>query len=410
MAEPKGKILILVENLPVPFDRRVWMESLALTEAGYQVSVISPQPPSDPEPNKVIEGIHVYRYPLQATSSGISSYIVEYRTAMSETKRLMKQVNEEVGFDVIQTCNPPDLFWILAKPWKKRGKGFVFDHHDLCPELYVSRFGDKLSFAHQRLYKMQYWLERKTYETADMVIATNQSYKDIAIQRGRKHPDDVAIVRSGPQLHRFKRVEPDQSLKKGRKYLAVYLGVMGPQDGVDIAVRAADAIIKKHNFHDITFTFVGGGDCLEDLKNLAEELKITDYVNFTGRVSDEDLMRYLSSADIGMAPDPKNPLNDVSTMNKIIEYMAMGVPIVSFDLRESKYSAQDAAVYVQPNDEDLFAKAIIDLLQDEPKRLQMSEIGRQRVEEHLAWDHSRKALVAAYDRLFNKLNLGNGRK
>jgi glycosyltransferase involved in cell wall biosynthesis len=216
----------------------------------------------------------------------------------------------------------------------------------------------------------------------------------------------VAVVRSGPQLARFKPTEPDPSLKRGRPYLGVYLGVMGPQDGVDIAVRAVDVLVKKYKYNNISFTFVGGGDCLEDLKTLVCSLGLEDYIQFTGRIPDEDLMRYLSSGDLGIAPDPYNPLNNVSTMNKMIEYMAMGLPIVSFDLKESKYSAGEAAVYVQPNDEDLFAKAIMELAEDETRRKQMGELGRKRVEEQLAWDHSRKVLVAAYDRLFEKMRTG----
>ena len=398
----KGRILILVENLPVPFDRRVWMESLALTEAGYEVSVISPCPPNDTELCKTIEGIHVYRYVLQATSSGPASYVKEYWTAWINTWKLTKRVAKEVGFDVIQSCNPPDIFWTIGKYWKRRKKAFVFDHHDLCPELFVSRFKKETG----KLLKSQYWLERKTFETADMVISTNESYKEIAVSRGKMHPDDVAVVRSGPQLARFKPTEPDPSLKRGRPYLGVYLGVMGPQDGVDIAVRAVDVLVKKYKYNNISFTFVGGGDCLEDLKTLVCSLGLEDYIQFTGRIPDEDLMRYLSSADLGIAPDPYNPLNNVSTMNKMIEYMAMGLPIVSFDLKESKYSAGEAAVYVQPNDEDLFAKAIMELAEDETRRKQMGELGRKRVEEQLAWDHSRKVLVAAYDRLFEKMRTG----
>jgi glycosyltransferase involved in cell wall biosynthesis len=307
-----------------------------------------------------------------------------------------------VGFDVIQSCNPPDIFWTIGKYWKRRKKAFVFDHHDLCPELFVSRFKKETG----QLLKSQYWLERKTFETADMVISTNESYKEIAVSRGKMHPDDVAVVRSGPQLARFKPTEPDPSLKRGRPYLGVYLGVMGPQDGVDIAVRAVDVLVKKYKYNNISFTFVGGGDCLEDLKTLVCSLGLEDYIQFTGRIPDEDLMRYLSSGDLGIAPDPYNPLNNVSTMNKMIEYMAMGLPIVSFDLKESKYSAGEAAVYVQPNDEDLFAKAIMELAEDETRRKQMGELGRKRVEEQLAWDHSRKVLVAAYDRLFEKMRTG----
>lgn len=393
---PKGRILIIVENLPVPFDRRVWMESTALTEAGYRVSVISPCPPDERDrPNRVIDGIHVFRYPMPPPTKSKASFLYEFSYCWLKTLSLTKRVEDEVGFDVIHACNPPDTFWVIGWYYKRLGKRFVFDHHDLCPELYWSKFGRQDLFL-----SAQYWLERKTFETADMVICTNESYRDIAIQRGKKKKEDTVVVRSGPLLSRFQRVAPDEGLKRGRRHLVVYLGVMGPQDGVDYAVRAASLLVNEMGRKDVFFAFIGAGDCWDELKALAVECGLAEHCEFTGRIPDEDLKRYLCTASLGLAPDPMNALNDLSTMNKIIEYMAMGLPVVSFDLKEARYSAQEAAVYVPPNDERLFAQAIRDLLDDEERRRVMGEFGRKRVEEALAWDHSRRVLVDAYDRFF----------
>jgi glycosyltransferase involved in cell wall biosynthesis len=390
----KGHILILVENLPVPFDRRVWMESLALTDAGYKVSVISPCPPDElNEPDKVIEGIHVYRYKMPAPTDSKFSFLQEFYYCYQQTKKLTKRIWQEDRFDVIHSCNPPDTFWKIAKPYKKHGVKFVFDDHDLCPELYISKFNRKDIFL-----KGLYWLEKKQFETADAVIATNESYKEVAINRGGKRPEDVTVVRSGPLLSRFQRVPPDDSLKNGREHLAVYLGVMGPQDGVDYALRAIRHAVDA-GLTNTCFAFIGGGDSYNDLVALNKELNLEEYVSFTGRISDEELKRYLSTAELGIAPDPKSPLNEVSTMNKIVEYMAMNLPIVSFDLKESRYSAGDAAVYIENDDERAMGLAIKELIEDPDRRRKMGEIGRQRVETLLAWDYSKKVLVEFYDKL-----------
>ncbi|MEM6674134.1 MAG: glycosyltransferase family 4 protein [Planctomycetota bacterium] len=392
MASPH--VLILVENLPVPFDRRVWMESLALRDAGYRVSVISPCPPQHAdEPDQVIEGIHVYRYPPPAPTSGKLSFIREFAYCYRETSKLSDRIWKEQPFDAIHSCNPPDTFWKIAKRYKSRGVKFVFDHHDLCPELYESKFDRR-----DALWRGLVWLERKQFETADAVISTNESYRQVALSRGGKSPADVEVVRSGPMLKRFRRVEPRHELKRGRDHLIAYLGVMGPQDGVDYALRAVRHFLDSGRT-DAQFAFIGSGDEFEALQALSRELDLESFVEFTGRISDEDLATYLSTASIGLAPDPKNPLNDVSTMNKIIEYMAMELPVVSFDLAESKYSAADAAVYVDANDERAFASAIAELLDDEQRRTTMGQIGRKRVEQELAWDHSRQVLVDFYDRL-----------
>ncbi|MEM6457931.1 MAG: glycosyltransferase family 4 protein [Planctomycetota bacterium] len=396
MSQRKGHILILVENLPVPFDRRVWMESTALTQAGYKVSVISPCPPDATDrPDDVIDGVHVYRYPMYVEKPSKLSYLQEFWYCLRQTDRLVKRVWNEDRFDVIHSCNPPDTFWRIARKYKKHGVKYVFDHHDLCPELYESKFARR-----DLMWRGLMWFEKKQFETADAVIATNESYKEVAMTRGGKADHEVAVVRSGPKLELFQPVPVEPALKRGRKHMGVYLGVMGVQDGVDYALRAIRHALDA-GLTDTCFTIVGKGDAFDALQTLAAELDLLEdeTVVFTGRVSDDDLRRYLSSADFGIAPDPKDPLNNLCTMNKIIEYMAMGLPIVSFDLKESRFSAQDAAVYVADNDEEAMGQAMIDLLADPGKRAAMSRFGRERVAAGLSWDHSSGVLIDFYDGL-----------
>lgn len=396
-------VLIVVENLPVPFDRRVWQESRALRDAGYRVTVISPMGATEHrESSEVIEGIQVLRYPLVAATGGPIGYLREYATALWRTARLTLEVWRSARIDVVQVCNPPDFLFLAVLPLKWAGTTFVFDHHDLVPELSESRFGGKgRSFA--RLLRAA---ERWTFARADAVISTNESYQQVAIERGGKHPDDVVVVRSAPDLTRFRDRPPMPELKQGREFLAVYLGVMGPQDGVDYALRALAHYHKVLGRMDLHTVFMGDGDSRADMIDLAGELGISDFVTFTGRVPDDFLQACLSTADIALSPDPMNPLNNVSTMNKVVEYMAIGIPIVSFDLIEAKVSAGEAAVYAPANDVVAFAAQICELLEDPARRKEMSEVGRRRVEEELSWDVSRRNLVSFYDRLTEPIRGG----
>lgn len=400
MTTRKGHILILVENLPVPFDRRVWMEATSLTAAGYKVSVISPCPPDDAAcPDRMIDGIQVYRYPMPAETRSKFSFVREFAYCLRETARLTRRIWREDRFDVIQSCNPPDTFWLIARRYKRHGVRFVFDHHDLCPELYESKYARRDVF-----WRALCWFERRQFATADAVIATNDSYKQVAMTRGRKAEHEIAVVRSGPLLERFQPVPADPALKRGRRHLGVYLGVMGVQDGVDYALRAIRHALDD-GLTDTAFTFIGRGDAFDDLQRLATELGLLQdgTVHFTGRIPDEELRRHLSTADFAIAPDPKDPLNDLCTMNKIIEYMAMGLPIVSFDLKETRFSAQEAAVYVPDNDERGLGRAMIALVRDPARRAAMSAVARARVAGGLSWDYSREVLVGFYDEL-----LGHG--
>jgi glycosyltransferase involved in cell wall biosynthesis len=385
-----GKALIIVENLSVPFDRRVWQESTTLRDAGWEVHVICPLGATrDTEPEVVIDGISIHRYPLLAATGGPIGYLREYASALWHTAQRARRIGR---VDILHTCNPPDLFFLLAALMKPLGTRFVFDQHDLVPELYRSRFqrGEDL------LYRAVCAMERLTYRLADVVIAPNESYRATAIARGRLSPEQVFVVRSAPQLERFHPVPIEPELRNGKPHLLCYLGVMGPQDGVDYALRALAALRDQEGRTDWHAVFVGAGDAFDSMVTLTKELGLDDQVEFTGRIPDADLLRYLSAADVCLAPDPLNPLNDVSTMNKIMEYMAMARPIVSFDLHEARVSAADAALYAAPNDEGMFAKLIARLLDDPGERRRMGELGQDRVRGPLAWDHSRSALLEAY--------------
>ncbi|MEU5257575.1 glycosyltransferase family 4 protein [Amycolatopsis sp. NPDC021455] len=381
----------MVENLSVPFDRRVWQESTTLRDAGWEVHVICPQGTKrDTEAEAVVDGVHIHRYPLTAATGGPAGYLQEYGSALWHTLRLARKVGP---VDVVHACNPPDLLYLVAKYLKRQGAKFIFDQHDLCPELYLSRF-DR---GQDLLYRGVCALERATYRAADVVISTNESYKQVARIRGGKRPEDVFVVRSAPVVERFKEVPAEPELKKGKPFMLAYLGVMGPQDGVDYALRALAKLRDEVGRTDWHAVFVGSGDAFDDMVALSAKLGLGNQVEFTGRIPDEDLVRYLSTADVCLSPDPLNPLNDVSTMNKVMEYMAMSKPIVSFELREARVSAGEAAVYAPANDESAFAKLVAQLLDDPEERVRMGKLGQARVAGPLSWENSAKALLAAYE-------------
>lgn len=374
----------------MPFDRRVWQECTTLRDAGWRVHVICPQGTKrDTEAEVEIDGVRIHRYPLNAATGGPSGYLREYGSALWHTARLIRKVGP---VHVVHACNPPDLLFLPARWLTRRGARFVFDQHDLVPELYLSRFGR----GKDLLYRAVCAIERMTYRAADIVIATNESYRDVAVSRGGKKPEDVFVVRSAPAVERFQPVPPEPELKRGKEHLLCYLGVMGPQDGVDYALRALAKLRDEFGRTDWHAVFVGSGDAFDAMVELAGELGLSEQVQFTGRIPDADLVRYLSTADVCLSPDPRNPLNDVSTMNKVLEYMAMGRPIVSFDLREARVSAGDAAVYAPANDETAFAGLTAQLLDDPDKRARMGKLGQERVGGELSWHNSQRSLLAAY--------------
>jgi glycosyltransferase involved in cell wall biosynthesis len=394
----RPRALIIVQNLPVPFDRRVWLESNALTAAGYDVTVICPKGKGDPE-REVIDGVTLLKYRPYAPGGGALGFVLEYAYSFLATARLVFRARRQGTFDVLQACNPPDIFWPIARWLRRRdGSRFVFDHHDLCPELYDSRFPDRSALPRRGLLA----LEKATFRTADHVVSTNASYAEIAMRRGGKATPDVTVVRTGPDGQRLQRKAPVPELRRGRRHLVAYIGVMGPQDGVDLAVRAAAHVVHDLGREDVAFTFMGSGDSYDELAALRDELRMQDYLELPGRVPDETVLDVLSTAEVGLSPDPKNPLNDLSTMNKTMEYMAFELPVVAFDLKETRVSAGEAACYIKSGDVPAYAKAIVELLDDQEKRESMGRLGRLRISEELGWPHQREAYVGVYDKLLGR--------
>jgi glycosyltransferase involved in cell wall biosynthesis len=391
------RVLIIVQNLPVPFDRRVWLEATSLTEAGYAVSVICPKAKGHTASFETLEGVDIYRYALPIDASGAAGFALEF--AWCFLRSFMKSVEVAVagrGFDVIHACNPPETYWLLAWFWRLFGKRFLFDHHDLSPEMYAAKFGRDSGL----MYKGLLFLERMTFRSADVVMTTNDSHKRIAQARGGLAAKDVFVVRSGPDLARFRVSDPDPAWKQGKPFLLVYLGEMCKQDGVDHLVRAVRILREDRQRCDFHAVFVGGGPEQPLIRAYAYEQGVGDVCTFTGRVSDDDLCRILSSADVAVDPDPKTAWSDQSTMNKIMEYMFFGLPIVCYDLTEHKVSAADAALYAAANSERALADGISALLDDPGRRARMARYGTERVREKLAWQHSVPPLLAAYDAIF----------
>ena len=389
----KQKVLIIVENEPVPFDTRVWKEACSLHESGYDVTVLCPRGRGYEEGHETIDGIRIYRHPMPEEASTPLGYLREYGSALFWEFVYTWWVYLRHGLHLIQGCNPPDDIFLIALPLKLLGIKYIFDHHDANPELYLSKYGKRDIF-----YKIQVWLENLTYRFSDVVMATNRSYRDLAITRGGLDPEDVFIVRNGPDLKTFKPVPPNSALKQGKPYLVGYVGTMSLQDGLDILLDVA-LHIKNSGRHDIHFTCIGGGPELASLRKMAQEKGLDDTLNFTGRIPDEQLLEILSTADVCVNPDRPCLMNDISTMIKIMEYMALSKPIVQFDLKEGRFSAQEASLYAdnQKGAPD-FAAKILWLLDNPGERKRMGEFGRRRVEQELAWDYSVGSLLAAYQK------------
>jgi glycosyltransferase involved in cell wall biosynthesis len=390
-------VLILVENLPSPFDRRVWQEACTLRDAGYEVSIVCPTGRGYEQRFEVCENISIYRYSLPLEAEGALGYAMEYATALFWSFLLAWRVLLTRGFDVIHACNPPDLFFLIGGFFKLFGKKFVFDHHDINPELYEAKFGRRDLF-----YRLLLKLERWTFRTADVSIATNESYRRIAIERGGMDPERVFIVRSGPSLERMQVGPGNERLKRGCRYLVGYVGVMGKQEGIEYLLYAIRHIVFDLKRSDIHFGLVGGGTSLKEMQELALTLKVSPFVTFTGRVSDDEMLTMLNTADVCVNPDIANEMNDKSTMNKVMEYMALGKPIVQFDLAEGRVSAQEASLYALRNNSTDLANKMVALLDDPALRQRMGESGRKRVLNELAWDHEVPKLLAAYSALWQQ--------
>jgi glycosyltransferase involved in cell wall biosynthesis len=387
----RPRVLILVQNEPAPSDRHVWNQATALERNGYDVTIICPKGQDrDRDEYERRDGVEIHRYTPRVAEGGAVSFGVEYLWALRQTRRLARRLARKRPFDLVHATSPPDFMLLSALSLRRRGARFVFDHHDLTPELFASRFGREGGLVH----RVTLAAEQIAFRLADVVLSVNESYRKVALTRGRRRPEDVFVVRTGPDLSRFVPREPEPSLKHGRAHLLSYVGVMGPQDGVDHALRALAALRRRRD--DWHATFMGSGDVLEEMRALAIELGLGDVVDFTGWVEHDFISRVLSTSDVCLAPDPKSPLNDVSSMVKISEYMAMSRPMVSYDLMESRAAAGDAALYAR--DEDDFARLLDELLDDPARRASMGALGRERAEEMLAWEHQERSLLAAYDR------------
>ncbi|MGZ4202977.1 MAG: glycosyltransferase family 4 protein [Thermoleophilaceae bacterium] len=386
------RALVVTQNVPVPSDRRVWNEVSALRRAGWEVVVICPRgEDSEYEPFEQIDGISVLRYSQPRAGGSALGYLYEYGMAYWCIRRLARELADARGFDVVQAANPPDFLLIALRFLKRQGAQLIFDHHDLSPELFLARFNNRKTL----LYWILRLVERINFRLADIVIATNESYQRIAVGRGGKRPEDVYVVRNGPLLAHFKPVAPQESLKRGRRYLISYMGEMAPQDGVDHALRAfAHLREERDDWHAV---LAGDGDAAAGLRQLAEQLELGEQVEFSGWLLDPELRLLLCSSDVCLVPDPKTTLSDASTLIKIAEYMALARPVVAYDLTESRITAGDAALYARPNEPRDLARAISELLDDPERRERMGAIGRARVIDGLSWERAEHMLLAAYD-------------
>lgn len=404
-AGPEGRrVLIVVENLPVPFDRRVWAEATTLAAAGYTVSVICPKGKGYEADYECLEGVHIHRHPLPVEGHGALGYLREYGSALWHELRLAFRVRRARGIDILHGCNPPDLIFLVAWALRPFGVRYLFDHHDICPELYETKFGRR-----GLLWRLMVLVERLTFRTAVVSIATNESYAEIARERGGMAAEDVFVVRSGPKIEKLEIRPPRPELKKGARYLVGYVGVIGQQEGLDLLVDAAEHLVRTMGREDVHFGIVGGGPALDEVKADVTARGLDAFFTFTGRAPDDLLLDMLNTADVCVNPDRATPMNDLSTMNKIMEYMTLKKPIVQFDLKEGRASAADASLYARKNDPVDFAEKIARLLDDPEARARMGETGRARIEGGLSWTHSAPVLLAAYDRAFDKIAGKKGR-
>jgi glycosyltransferase involved in cell wall biosynthesis len=391
MTPPPPRVLLLVENNPYPLDFRVRREAHVLRDAGCHVTVIAPRAAEQPWTEQ-IDGIRVHRFPAPRGGSGLVSYALEFGYASLAMLVLSIWVLLRRGVDVVHAANPPDTLFVIGAIFKLLGKKYVFDQHDLAPETYLSRFAQPRENAVSTTLRL---LERCSYAVADVVVSTNQSYRQLALTRGRRRDDKVFVVRNGPPLS-FQPIEPDTRVLERATHRIGYVGTIGPQDGLDCWLRAVHHLVFTFGRRDFLAVIIGDGDALPDARRLAIELQVDEYVWFTGRLPELDVRKLLSAVDVCVQPDPSSPLNDRSTMNKLMEYMALGKPTVAFDLMETRYSAREAALHVQPNDELAFAREVHRLLDDPAERARMGEAGRRRVRDGLAWEYSALELVRAY--------------
>ncbi len=396
MAYSAQKVLMIIQNRSVPDDIRVWAEALALQEQGYQVCIICPCGVSiDTQAYSKLADMHIYRYRLPPLANNCLGYLLEYALSLLQIWWLSLRVRRRHGFDILHAGNPPDFFFVLAWFYRLWGTRFIFDQHDLVPELFLVKFNNK----HRWLHALLRWMECRSYRTSDLVLTTNEAQRDFAIARGRCHPRRVLVVRNGPMLDLFTRVPAEPALKNGARYLLIYLGKMESQDGIDYALHALHYLIYTLGYHSVSLTLLGDGAHLPQLKQLAHDLDLDHAIHFAGWVGRQEITRYLSSADIGLCPEPRDGLNEHCTTIKSMEYMAMSLPVVAFDLKEARYTLGEAALYAQPNQIADFARQIARLLDDAELRRTMGQQAHQRVERELHWGIARGNLLRAYEML-----------
>lgn len=395
----KGRIkhiLFIVENNPVPIDPRVWNEAVAAREIGYEVTVICPITQHASLRKEEIDGIKIFRHYSPSLKQGKCSFLLEYGNALFWEILLSAWIYVKKPFQVIHAANPPDHIFLIAILFKPLGVKFIFDHHDLSPENYVAKFYKKDLF-----YYLLLFMEKLTFKTADLVISTNQSYKEIAVKRGNKNDKDVFVVRNGPKLQNYNFMKPNEKLKDGFEYLVGYVGVIGNQDGIDILLRAVRYIVKVRKIVNIKFAVIGTGTDWMNMVRMSRDLGVEKFVWFTGFIPYRDLYEIIATADVCVNPEFRNPFTDKSTMIKIMEYMVFGKPIIQFETTEGKITAEKASVYVRENSEEKFAETIIELLNDPKKRKKMGEYGRNKIKQHLNWDKQKIHLKNAYQYLEN---------
>jgi glycosyltransferase involved in cell wall biosynthesis len=387
--------LLLIENEAVPFDRRMWNIARALHEAGAEVSVLCPIFGKDNESFTVLDGINIHRYHNVFADGSVTGYFREYATAFFKSLVLFHKIFLRKRIHVVHAANPPDIFWPLALWLKLWGVRFIFDEHDLSPEAYLSRF-DKDEQHPDLLFRVQKLFQRLSYRFADAILSTNETYRERAIGTDQRNAAKIFVVRNGPDTRSFRSRPARPELKKGRRYLAAYIGVMAIQDGVEYVIRAVDELVHRKGFRDIMVYLIGKGDDWPRLKQLVDELGLSEDIVFTGRIPDPDALDILSTADVCLSPDPYSPLNELSTMTKIMEYMSLGKPIVSFHLKENTFSAGESAIYVDDNNPAAFAEGILTLLRDPDRCRAMGEAGIRRVDAELSWQKQSERLRAAY--------------
>lgn len=395
MKEFAGKhILIIIENLPAPFDRRVWQEANTLRDNGAEVTIICPKMKGYTKSFECINDINIYRHYLPLEGSGPLGYLLEYSIALFFQFILSWYIFFQKKFQVIHACNPPDLIFITAMPFKLFGVKFVFDHHDINPELFVAKYNKKGFF-----YNLMILFERLTFKAADFSIATNESYKSIAIDRGGMPANCISVVRSGPDLNRLRLTDGNIKYKKGRDFLVGFVGVIGEQEGLDLLLEAVHKIVYTHKREDVQFAIIGGGTDLDRIKELSSSMKLDSFLDFYGRISDEKLVDILNTADVCVNPDKPTEMNNLSTMNKIMEYMSLKKPIVQFDLKEGRFSAEEASLYAK--DVHDFSNKILQLINNPALRCQMGDFGYQRVINELSWEKEKYHLISFYNKVFS---------